>query len=152
MFLIARATHELHAPTEVEWKGQTRPAVGQARLRLPPRALGLFARSLCSTSFSRSIPSSRAIGMPQDIRAMIAAVLIAVAVMSATSRPVARFIAAYPTTKTLARAFLMRVGVALVADGFDVPIPRGYVYFAMAFAAAIESFNIWAARRPRDGT
>jgi predicted tellurium resistance membrane protein TerC len=90
-----------------------------------------------------------AIGMAQDIRIMIAAVLIAVAVMYAASRPVAGFIAAHPTTKTLALAFLMLIGVALVADGFDVHIPRGYVYFAMAFAAVVESFNVWTAQRRR---
>lgn len=80
---------------------------------------------------------------------MIAAVLIAVAVMYAASGPAAGFIAAHPTTKTLALASLMLIGVALVADGFDVHIPRGYVYFAMAFAAAVESLNIWTARRRR---
>jgi predicted tellurium resistance membrane protein TerC len=90
-----------------------------------------------------------AIGMAQDIRIMIAAVLIAVAVMYAASGPVAGFIAAHPTTKTLALAFLLLIGVALVADGFDVHIPRGYVYFAMAFAAAVEAFNILTARRRR---
>jgi predicted tellurium resistance membrane protein TerC len=87
--------------------------------------------------------------MAQDIRIMIAAVLIAVAVMYAASGPVAGFIAAHPTTKTLALAFLLLIGVALVADGFDVHIPRGYVYFAMAFAAAVEAFNILTARRRR---
>jgi predicted tellurium resistance membrane protein TerC len=90
-----------------------------------------------------------AIGMVRDIRIMIAAVLIAVAVMYIASRPVAGFVAAHPTTKTLALAFLMLIGVALVADGFDVHIPRGYVYFAMAFAAAVETFNILAARHRR---
>jgi predicted tellurium resistance membrane protein TerC len=90
-----------------------------------------------------------AIGMAQDIRIMVAAVLIAVAVMYAASGPVAGFIAAHPTTKTLALAFLLLIGVALVADGFDVHIPRGYVYFAMAFAATVEAFNIWTARRWR---
>jgi predicted tellurium resistance membrane protein TerC len=87
-----------------------------------------------------------AIGMAQEIRIMIAAVLIAVVVMYAAARPIARFIAAYPTTKTQALAFLMLIVVALVADGFDAHIVRGYVYFAMAFAAAVEPFNIWAAR------
>ena len=67
----------------------------------------------------------------------------------AASGPVAGFIVAHPTTKTLALAFLMLIGVALVADGFDVHIPRGYVYFAMAFAAAVESFNIWTTQRRR---
>jgi len=90
-----------------------------------------------------------AIGMAQDIRIMIAAVLIAVAVMYVASGPVAGFIAAHPTTKTLALSFLMLIGVALVADGFDVHIPRGYIYFAMAFAGAVETFNIWVARKRR---
>src|SRR5262249_59945320 len=82
-----------------------------------------------------------AIGMAQDIRIMIAAVLIAVAVMYAASGPVAGFIAAHPTTKTLALAFLLLIGVALVADGFDVHIPPGSVYFALAFAAAGRGFH-----------
>jgi hypothetical protein len=88
-----------------------------------------------------------AIGMAQDIRIMVAAVLIAVVVMYAASGPVARFVAAHPTAKTLALAFLVLIGVALVADGFDFHIPRGYIYFAMAFAAAVEAFNIAMMRR-----
>jgi hypothetical protein len=72
---------------------------------------------------------------------------------SGRGKPVRRLAGplAAPASKTLAPALLMRT-VALVADGFDVHVPRGYVYFAMAFAAAVESFNIRAARRPRDGT
>jgi predicted tellurium resistance membrane protein TerC len=93
-----------------------------------------------------------AIGMAQDIRIMIAAVLIAVAVMYAASGAVAGFVAAYPTLRTLALAFLVLIGVALVADGFDFHIPRGYVYFAMAFAAAVEMFNILTTRRRRSRT
>ena len=65
------------------------------------------------------------------------------------SAPVSNFIVRHPTTKMLALAFLMLIGVALVADGFDVHIPRGYIYFAMAFAGAVEVFNVLAARRRR---
>jgi predicted tellurium resistance membrane protein TerC len=90
-----------------------------------------------------------AIGMAQDIRIMIAAVLIAVVVMYAASGPVARFVAEHPTTKMLALAFLVLIGVALIADGFDFHIPRGYIYSAMAFAAAVEAINITARRRRR---
>src|SRR5262249_2477360 len=90
-----------------------------------------------------------AIGMAQDIRIMIAAVLIAVAVMYAASAPVSAFIGTHPTTKVLALAFLVLIGVALVADGFDFHVPRGYIYFAMAFAAAVEAGNIAARRRRR---
>ena len=76
-----------------------------------------------------------AIGMAQDLEIMIAAVVIAMIVMYVASGPVSRFVADHPTTKMLALAFLVLIGVALVADGFDVHIPRGYIYFAMAFAA-----------------
>ena len=87
-----------------------------------------------------------AIGMAQEIEIMIAAVVIAMIVMYAASGPVSRFVADHPTTKMLALAFLVLIGVALVADGFDVHIPRGYIYFAMAFAAAVEVVNVIAGR------
>ena len=87
-----------------------------------------------------------AIGMAQDIEIMIAAVVIAMIVMYAASGPVSRFVADHPTTKMLALAFLVLIGVALVADGFDVHIPRGYIYSAMAFAAAVEVVNVVAGR------
>ena len=90
-----------------------------------------------------------AIGMVQDIRIMIAAVLIAVGVMYAASGAVGAFIANHPTTKMLALAFLVLIGTALVADGFGVHIPRGYIYFAMAFAGAVEAVNIVALRKRR---
>src|SRR5262249_8843455 len=90
-----------------------------------------------------------AIGMAQDIEIMIAAVIIAVAVMYLASGPVTAFIAAHPTTKMLALAFLLLIGMPLVADGFDFHIPRGYIYFAMAFAAAVETVNVLLARRRR---
>ena len=77
---------------------------------------------------------------------MIAAVCIAMAVMYAASGPVSAFIAEHPTTKMLALAFLVLIGMALVADGFEVHIPRGYIYFAMAFAASVEAFNVIAGR------
>ena len=78
---------------------------------------------------------------------MILAVLVAVAVMYVASGPVSTFIAAHPTTKVLALAFLVLIGVALVADGFDFHGPRGDIYFAMAFAGAVEAVNVLAQRR-----
>jgi len=94
-----------------------------------------------------------AIGMAQDIEIMIAAVIIACAIMYLSSGPVAKFVAEHPTTKMLALAFLVLIGVALVADGFKFHIPRGYIYFAIAFSAAVELFNVLARRnrkRPTD--
>ncbi len=63
--------------------------------------------------------------------------------------PVTKFVAEHPTTKMLALAFLVLIGVALVADGFQFHIPRGYIYFAIAFSAAVEFFNVLAKRNRR---
>jgi len=90
-----------------------------------------------------------AIGMAQDLPIMIAAVVIACLIMYLSSGPVAEFISHHPTTKMLALAFLVLIGVALVADGFKFHIPRGYIYFAIAFAAAVEFFNVLAKQNRR---
>ena len=90
-----------------------------------------------------------AIGMAEQIEIMVAAIVIAMIVMYAASGPVTGFIKRHPTTKMLALAFLLLIGIALVADGFEVHIPRGYIYFAMAFAASVEVFNVLASRNRR---
>ena len=87
--------------------------------------------------------------MAEDLEVMVAAVVIAMIVMYAAAGPVGGFISEHPTTKMLALAFLVLIGVALVADGFEVHLPRGYIYFAMAFAAAVEVFNVMASRNRR---
>ena len=92
-----------------------------------------------------------AIGMAEDLEIMVAAVVIACAVMYLSSGPVAKFVADHPTTKMLALAFLVLIGVALVADGFKFHIPRGYIYFAIVFAAAVELFNVLAGCNRRKG-
>jgi predicted tellurium resistance membrane protein TerC len=146
LFLIAKATHEMHA--QIEGSGSPGdPSAGASPVRA---SMALVTGQIVVIDLVFSIDSIvTAIGMAQDIRIMIAAVLIAVGVMYAASGPVARFVADHPTTKTLALAFLVLIGVALVADGFDFHIPRGYIYFAMAFAAAVEAFNVLAARKRR---
>jgi predicted tellurium resistance membrane protein TerC len=145
LFLIAKATHELHAQAEAAARDEEQ---GDPGIAPSARAsMAVVVGQIVAIDLVFSIDSIvTAIGMAQDIRIMIAAVLIAVAVMYAASGAVAGFIAAHPTTKTLALAFLLLIGVALVADGFDFHIPRGYVYFAMAFAAAVETFNMLTAR------
>src|SRR5205085_1364485 len=84
-----------------------------------------------------------AIGMAQDLMIMIAAVVIACLIMYVSSGPIAKFVSEHPTTKMLALAFLVLIGVALVADGFQFHIPRGYIYFAITFSAAVEFFNVY---------
>ena len=143
LFLIAKATHEIHA--EVETRAPDGTEEGPA---IAPAGFFWVVLQVVVIDLVFSVDSIvTAIGMAQDIEIMIAAVVIAVGVMYAASGPVAAFIAEHPTTKMLALAFLVLIGVALVADGFDFHIPRGYIYFAMAFAGAVEAFNILARRK-----
>ena len=90
-----------------------------------------------------------AVGMADHVEVMVAAVAVAIAVMYFASGPVAEFIERHPTTKMLALSFLLLIGAALIADGMHFHIPRGYIYFAMAFAAGVEVVNVLALRRRR---
>ena len=90
-----------------------------------------------------------AIGVADHVPVMIAAVVIAMAVMLLAAEPTARFVNAHPTVKMLALAFLLLVGAALVADGVHFHIPRGYLYFAIAFSIGVEALNLLAARARR---
>jgi predicted tellurium resistance membrane protein TerC len=139
LFLIAKATHEIH--TEVEARDRGNDAA-------PKRgAFGWVILQIIVVDMVFSLDSIiTAIGMAQDLQIMIAAVVIACLVMYVSSGPVARFVAEHPTTKMLALAFLLLIGVALVADGFKFHIPRGYIYFAIVFSAAVELFNVLAGR------
>jgi predicted tellurium resistance membrane protein TerC len=143
LFLIAKATHEIHAEVEARHE-ETAPAAS------PRAAMMVVVAQLIVIDLVFSLDSIiTAIGMAQDIEVMVAAIVIAMLVMYAASGPVAGFIAEYPTTKMLALAFLVLIGMALVADGFEFHIPRGYIYFAMAFAGAVEFFNVLASRNRR---
>lgn len=90
-----------------------------------------------------------AVGMVNQIPIMVAAIVLAVAVMIFAANTVGEFIDNHPTIRMLALAFLILVGMVLIADGFELHIPRGYVYFAMGFSIAVESLNLWARRRAR---
>jgi predicted tellurium resistance membrane protein TerC len=139
LFLIGKATHEIH--TEVEARDVESDAA--------PKASAFFwvIVQIIVIDMVFSLDSIiTAIGMAQDLEIMIAAVVIACLVMYGPSGPVARFVANHPTTKMLALAFLVLIGVALVADGFKFHIPRGYIYFAIVFSAAVEFFNVLAKR------
>jgi predicted tellurium resistance membrane protein TerC len=142
-FLIAKSTHEIHR--EIEGRH------GQAPSGTPRRAsFALIITQLVLIDLVFSLDSIiTAIGMAEHIEVMIAAVVIAMIVMYLAANPVGAFIAEHPTTKMLALAFLLLIGVALIADGFDFHIPRGYIYFAMAFAGAVEVFNVAAYRKKK---
>ncbi len=142
LFLIAKATHEIHAEVEAR--------ESEAEASSGSRVFALIVAQLVAVDLVFSLDSIiTAIGMAEDLEGMLAAVVIAMIVMYAAAGPVGAFIAEHPTTKMLALAFLVLIGVALVADGFEFHIPRGYIYFAMAFAGAVETFNVVASRNRR---
>jgi predicted tellurium resistance membrane protein TerC len=144
LFLIAKATHEIHAEVEAG------DEAGDATPR--PGAFFWVIIQIIVVDMVFSLDSIiTAIGMAQDLAIMIAAVIIAVVIMYVSAGPVTRFVAQHPTTKMLALAFLVLIGVALVADGFKFHIPRGYIYFAIAFSAAVELFNVLARRNRKKG-
>jgi predicted tellurium resistance membrane protein TerC len=141
LFLIGKATHEIHAEVEV---GDEEEGSDDA-----PGASAFFwvIVQIIVIDMVFSLDSIiTAIGMAQDLEIMVAAVVIACLIMYASSGPVAKFVAEHPTTKMLALAFLVLIGVALVADGFKFHIPRGYIYFAIVFSAGVEFFNVLAKR------
>jgi len=141
-FLIAKATHEIHTEVEADDdEPDTEPGAS---------AFFWVIMQIIVIDMVFSLDSIiTAIGMAQDLEIMIAAVVIACVVMYVSSGPVAKFVADHPTTKMLALAFLVLIGVALVADGFHFHIPRGYIYFAIVFSAAVEMFNVLARRNRR---
>ena len=142
LFLIAKATHEIHAEVEADDGEGDRESGGSAFFWVIVQIIVIdIVFSLDSII--------TAIGMAQDIEIMIAAVVIACLIMYISSGPVSRFVAEHPTTKMLALAFLVLIGVALVADGFQFHIPRGYIYFAITFSVAVEFFNVLAKRNRR---
>lgn len=135
LFLLYKATHEMHKAVE-EPDGEIAPT----------SAKGTFAAIIAQIILIDMVFSIdsivTAIGMAQHVEVMIAAVVIAVAIMYLASGAVAGFIARHPTTKMLALAFLLLIGVTLVADGLGFHIDKGYIYAAMAFATAVEAINI----------
>jgi predicted tellurium resistance membrane protein TerC len=140
LFLIGKATHEIHG--EVEGDG----AASGGKDHGSSAFLWAIAQITVVDMVFSLDSIITAIGMAQELAIMIAAVVIACFIMYASSGPVSRFVAAHPTTKMLALAFLVLIGVALVADGFKFHIPRGYIYFAITFSAAVEFFNVLARR------
>jgi predicted tellurium resistance membrane protein TerC len=142
LFLIAKATHEIH--------GEMEDSEGGGESTGGTTAFLLVIAQIIVIDLVFSLDSIiTAIGMAQDLIIMIVAVMIACVIMYVSSGPVARFVAEHPTTKMLALAFLVLIGVALVADGLSFHIPRGYIYFAIAFSAAVEFFNVMARHKRR---
>ena len=134
LFLIAKSTHEIHEKLEGdEHHGTGRAAASMASVVIQIMLLDIIF-SLDSVI--------TAVGMAQHLGVMVIAVVIAVIFMMAYSGPVAHFVDRHPTVKMLALSFLILIGVMLVAEGGHQHIPKGYVYFAMAFSVFVEMLNL----------
>jgi predicted tellurium resistance membrane protein TerC len=142
LFLLVKGTREIHQDIEgEEEEGGSRPAADTMTAAILQIAVIDLVFSIDSII--------TAVGMVEQVEVMIAAVALAILVMYFASGPVAQFIERHPTTKMLALSFLLLIGAALIADGMHFHVPRGYIYFAMAFAAAVEAVNVMASRRRR---
>ncbi|MHC4471222.1 MAG: TerC family protein [Planctomycetota bacterium] len=134
LFLLGKATFEIH--DRLEGKEAERRAGAKAVM-----AGVLVQIMLMDVIFSLDSVIT-AIGMARHIGVMVIAVVVAVVFMMIFSGPVSRFIDAHPTMKVLALSFLLLIGVTLVADGLGFHIPKGYIYFAMAFSLGVELLNL----------
>jgi len=91
-----------------------------------------------------------AVGMVREVAVMVAAVVVSVALMMVFAAAIGRFVSSHPTIKMLALSFLFVIGVALIGEGFDKTVPKGYIYFAMAFSVAVEMLNLRMRRKTRN--
>jgi predicted tellurium resistance membrane protein TerC len=141
LFLVWKSTHEIHNKLEGE-EGENKS--GQAN----SFASILFQIFLLDLVFSLDSVIT-AVGMADRIGIMIAAIVIAILVMMVSARGVSEFIHQHPTVKMLALSFLLLIGVILMAEGFDRHIPKGYIYFAMAFSVFVEMLNLRMKRKKK---
>jgi predicted tellurium resistance membrane protein TerC len=143
LFLLIKGTLEIH--DSVEGRGDEEDIDTK-----PSAVFGYVIAQIAVIDIVFSLDSViTAVGMVNNIPVMVAAIIIAVGVMIFASNPIGDFIDRHPTVKMLALAFIILVGMALVAEGFDIHIDRSVLYFAMAFSASVEALNIIARRRSR---
>ena len=134
LFLLAKSTHEIHDKLEGEEE--------ETNVRARP-TFGAVIAQIIVLDIVFSIDSViTAVGMVEEVRVMVAAVVLAVIMMMIFSAPISTFVERHPTVKMLALSFLLLIGVALIADGLQFHIPRGYIYFAMGFSVMVEMLNL----------
>lgn len=140
LFLLLKSTHEIHNSFEIDGEAA---AAGVAA-----STFGSVLVQIAILDIVFSLDSViTAVGMVDHISIMVIAVVVSVLVMLLASKSIADFVDANPTIKMLALAFLILIGVTLIAEGFDVHMPKGYIYFAMAFSVSVEMLNIRLRRR-----
>ncbi len=134
LFLLYKATTELHEKLEGHEASQSAKAVTSFASVIAQIMILDMVFSLDSVI--------TAVGMADDVGVMVAAVIIAVGVMMVAAKPLSEFVQQHPTVKVLALAFLLLIGMSLVAEGFGHHIPKGYIYSAMAFSVIVEMINL----------
>ena len=138
-FLIAKATREIHNSLEIEESASR-------QVRTAGFVGVLVQIALIDVVFSLDSVIT-AVGLVDDLPVMVAAIVVAVIVMMVAAGPVSAFVEGNPTVKMLALAFLVLIGFALVTEGLDIHVPKGYIYFAMAFSFGVQILNIGASKR-----
>lgn len=134
LFLIGKSTTEIHSKLEGEQQQETG--------RVAPTFANVLTQIMLLDIVFSLDSVITAVGMVDNISVMIAAVMIAVGFMMFAATPLSAFVDKHPTIKMLALSFLLLIGVTLIAEGFDQHIPKGYIYFAMAFSVFVEMLNL----------
>ncbi|MEO6362274.1 MAG: TerC family protein [Caldimonas sp.] len=134
LFLIWKSTGEIHQSMEGEQ--------AEAATTVKATFAAVIAQIMIVDMVFSLDSIITAVGMVDELAVMVAAVIVSVALMMLFAGAIGRFVSAHPTIKMLALSFLVVVGVVLIAEGFDQHVPKGYVYFAMAFSVAVEMLNI----------
>jgi predicted tellurium resistance membrane protein TerC len=139
LFLIAKATHEIHGSLE---------GVAESEHNVTATGLKMVLIQIAILDIVFSLDSViTAVGLVSQVPIMAIAIIIAVGVMLFAAKPIGDFVDAHPTIKILALSFLVIVGFTLLVEGFDVNVPKGYIYFAMAFSLGVEMINIKMRKR-----
>lgn len=139
LFLIAKATHEIHGSLE---------GVAESEHNVTASGLKMVLVQIAILDIVFSLDSViTAVGLVSQVPIMAIAIIIAVGVMLFAAKPIGEFVDAHPTIKILALSFLVIVGFTLLVEGFDVNVPKGYIYFAMAFSLGVEMINIKMRKR-----
>lgn len=135
LFLLAKSTHEIHESLEGEEE--------EAHQSVKKAGLGSILIQIAMLDIVFSLDSViTAVGLVDHLSIMVIAIVIAVGVMLLAAKSIGDFVDRHPTIKVLALSFLILVGVTLMAEGFDVHVPKGYIYFSMAFSVCVEMLNI----------
>ena len=143
LVLLWKSVHDIHASLEGEEEEHATSAVRAGFVSV------IVQIAIIDIVFSLDSVIT-AVGMVDEIAIMVLAIVVAVVVMMFAARPIGEFVDRHPTIKMLALSFLILVGVALIAEGWDYHIPKGYIYFAMAFSVGVEMLNIRVRARHRE--